>query len=95
VPTDVQAILNFTQILQQVTNSTIAIPSDILVVMNDFIEGWRWIAVGLATAVVLGFLWILLMRFCAGPIVWITIISCILVLLGLTAFAWYFGNLPI
>src|SRR5262249_12099990 len=57
-------------------------------VISDFAKSWKWICVCLTVAVVLGFLWLLLMRLFAGVIVWLTIIVSYGALIGITIFLW-------
>lgn len=55
-------------------------------VLEDFIGSWYYILGSVGLAVGLGFLWLLLMRICAGVIVWLTILVVYLVLFGITIF---------
>ena len=61
-------------------------------VIADFAKSWRWICVCLTVAVVLGFIWLLLMRLFAGVIVWLTIIVAYGALIGITIFLWFEGT---
>lgn len=59
------------------------------VVMSDLSQSWKWILASAGAAIVLGFLWLLLMRFFAGVIVWLTILCVYLVFFGITAFLYW------
>lgn len=55
-------------------------------IFADFTSSWYWILAGLGVAAVVAFLWIVLMRWIAGPMVWITIFA----LLGVIGFGIYY-----
>jgi hypothetical protein len=75
---------------------------DLLDVINssDVVQGliadislsWRIILVCMASSLVIGWLWLLLMRFFAGIMVWFTIFTGIFLLGGFTAMMWYTGT---
>ncbi|CAH1786106.1 unnamed protein product [Owenia fusiformis] len=56
-------------------------------IYQDVVGSWWLILVGLGIAMILAFIWIILMRWIAGPIVWITIILFI----GLFGFGTYYA----
>jgi len=56
------------------------------VVLKDMSKSWATILILLAVAAVMSFLWIVLMRYVAGPMVWITLLG----FLGLASFGVYY-----
>ena len=57
--------------------------------LADLALDWWVLLIALLLACILSFLWIVLMRLAAGPIIWMTIILSVLVLLGVTGFSFY------
>nr|XP_039269182.1 choline transporter-like protein 2 isoform X1 [Styela clava] len=55
-------------------------------IFADFTVAWYWVLAGLGVAAVVSFLWIVIMRWVAGPMIWITIIA----LLGVFGFGIYY-----
>ncbi|UJR34024.1 hypothetical protein I4U23_021438 [Adineta vaga] len=57
--------------------------------VEDFTTSWKYILIALAFAAVLSFVWILLMRWLAKPVVWLGILLFIFMLGIITGFAFY------
>jgi hypothetical protein len=60
--------------------------------ITDISLSWRIIVVCMASSLVIGWLWLLLMRWFAGIMVWFTIFTGIFLLGGFTAMMWYTGT---
>lgn len=62
-------------------------------IFSDVYEAWYWILGAAGLAIVLGFVWLLLMRFFSGIIVWLTIIAVYILIVGFTVFLFWRGKL--
>ncbi|GFN94001.1 choline transporter-like protein 2 [Plakobranchus ocellatus] len=58
-------------------------------IVADVVASWWMILVGLAIAMVISLIWIILMRWIASFMVWITLLAFVSVWLFLTAICWY------
>ncbi|XP_072549026.1 choline transporter-like protein 2 isoform X2 [Salminus brasiliensis] len=69
-------------LLPAVKNATIVIETRMVVmkIFEDFTQSWYWIVLGLVIATVLSLIFIVLLRFLAGVMVWVMIIMVILVI---------------
>lgn len=60
--------------------------------LSDLEASWRVILVCCVGSLVIGWIWLLLMRFFAGVMVWFTIFTGLFLLIGFTAMMWYTGQ---
>ncbi|XP_037400694.1 choline transporter-like protein 2 isoform X2 [Pygocentrus nattereri] len=69
-------------LLPAVKNATIVIETRMVVmkIFEDYTQSWYWIVIGLVIATVLSLIFIVLLRFLAGIMVWIMIILVVLVI---------------
>ncbi|XP_038146322.1 choline transporter-like protein 2 isoform X2 [Cyprinodon tularosa] len=69
-------------LLDGVKNATVVMEARqvVLKIFEDYTQSWYWILIGLVIAMVLSLLFIVLMRFLAGVMIWIIIIAVICVL---------------
>eukprot|EP00128_Syssomonas_multiformis_P015006 Colp12_sorted_trinity150504_noHs@3227 len=58
-------------------------------VLSDIEGGWYYILAGVGIAMILAFMWIVFMRCCAGPVVWLTILLAIGAACAVTALAFW------
>ncbi|XP_036427413.1 choline transporter-like protein 2 [Colossoma macropomum] len=74
--------LNVTDLLEATKKSNIIVEAQEVAmrIFEDYIKSWHWILLGLVIAMVLSLLFIFLLRFLAGVIIWVIIISVILVI---------------
>lgn len=60
--------------------------------LSDLEASWRVILVCCVGSLAIGWIWLLLMRFFAGVMVWFTIFTGLFLLVGFTAMMWYTGT---
>ncbi|KAL7825768.1 hypothetical protein SRHO_G00335060 [Serrasalmus rhombeus] len=74
--------LNATDLLEATKKSNIVVEARQVAmrIFEDYTQSWHWILLGLVIAMVLSLLFIILLRFLAGVMVWVMIISVILVI---------------
>lgn len=89
VPT---AIKDFASSLGTTVYDTVFNFDIVQTLISDIGASWRVIAACCAGSLVLGWIWLLLMRFFAGIMVWFTIFCAIFLLIGCTALMWYTGT---
>uniref|UniRef100_A0A8D0AEJ2 Choline transporter-like protein n=1 Tax=Sander lucioperca TaxID=283035 RepID=A0A8D0AEJ2_SANLU len=69
-------------LLDGVTNATVVIEARqvVMKIFEDFTQSWYWILIGLVIAMLTSLLFIVLLRFLAGIMVWVMIVMVILVI---------------
>ncbi|XP_036427411.1 choline transporter-like protein 2 isoform X2 [Colossoma macropomum] len=74
--------LNATDLLEATKKSNIVVEARQVAmrIFEDYTQSWHWILLGLVIAMVLSLLFIILLRFLAGVMVWVMIISVILII---------------
>ncbi|XP_017571225.1 choline transporter-like protein 2 isoform X3 [Pygocentrus nattereri] len=74
--------LNATDLLEATKKSNIVVEARQVAmrIFEDYTQSWHWILLGLVIAMVLSLLFIILLRFLAGVMVWVMIILVILVI---------------
>jgi len=73
IPVTVQDLVNGTAILAELLNARQMVEG----ILQDFNNSWWIILIGLAVSMIVSFLWIVLMRFIAGFMVWMSIIAVV------------------
>jgi len=73
IPIRVQDLVNGTTILAELLNARQMAEG----ILQDFNNCWWLILIGLAVSMVVSFLWIVLMRFIAGIMVWLSVIAVV------------------
>lgn len=64
--------------------------------MRDVVYNWHWICLGSVVALVTAILWALFIQYFTGIVVWSSICSCLLLMLGSTTFFWcYYKGITI
>ncbi|XP_012944944.1 choline transporter-like protein 4 [Aplysia californica] len=59
-------------------------------IVADVVASWWMILIGLGISMLISLLWITLMRWIAGFMVWLTILAFVVIWAGLTGICWYF-----
>lgn len=79
---DGQSDRKASDLLPAVKNATIVMETRLVVmkIFEDFAHSWHWIILGLVIATVLSLIFIVLLRFLAGVMVWVMIIMVVIVI---------------
>ncbi|XP_047213576.1 choline transporter-like protein 2 isoform X1 [Girardinichthys multiradiatus] len=75
-------VRNAKDLVDGVTNATVVMEARqvVMKIFEDYTQSWYWILIGLVIAMVLSLLFIILMRFLGGIMVWIIIVAVIVVI---------------